>query len=50
MTPAAPMQGKPVRLPVIAVGAVGAALAMRAVLALAVLRRMLMLRLAAGDE
>ncbi len=50
MTPASPMQRKAVRRAVIAVRPIAAALAVRAIAALAVLRRRLLLRLAAGDE
>ncbi len=51
MTPASPMQRKAVRRAVIAVRPIAAALAVRTVAALAVLRRrLLLLRLAAGDE
>jgi hypothetical protein len=53
MAPAPPVQRKPVR-PVVAVRAIGtvlrAILALRAVLIGSALRRLLMLRLAAGDE
>ena len=50
MSPAPPVQRKAVGRAVVAVRSIGAILTTRTILTLAVLRRLLMLRLTAGDE